>query len=364
MKESLIGFSKNQISDLLLESGVRNKDLKMRIAQIFHGTYSRGFSKIDDITTISKDLREVLNINFSLERVEIKKELISKDGTKKWLLCLKDKNEIETVYIPEKTRGSLCISSQVGCTLKCTFCHTGTMPLVRNLTASEILNQVFLAKDKLNDWQLNSNNRKLTNVILMGMGEPLYNYEEVSKAIKILIDPEGINFSKRKITLSTAGVVPMIEKLGKDLGVGLAISLHAVRDDIRNKLVPINKKYPIKELLRAVKKYTQSNNSRRVTFEYVMLKDINDSLSDARELCRIISGIPAKINLIPFNPWPSNTYISSEQNRIVAFSEVINNAGYSSPIRKPRGRDIMAACGQLVSESKRKNRRLQGSINI
>ncbi len=364
MKKSLIGYSRNQISDLLLSYGIKEKDLKMRITQIFHGINYRGFQKIDEITSISKNLRGLLGENFTLERTEIKKELISKDGTIKWLLSLEDKNEIETVYIPEKNRGSLCISSQVGCTLKCSFCHTGTMPLVRNLTASEIVAQVFLAKDKLNDWQKNSENRRLSNIILMGMGEPLYNYEEVCKAIKILVDPEGINFSKRKVTLSTAGIIPMIERLGEDLGIGLAVSLHAVRDDIRNKLVPINKKYPIKDLLSALKKYAKSNQSRKITFEYVMLKDINDSLSDARELCRIISGIPAKINLIPFNPWPNNQYQCSDQKKIRAFSEVISNAGYSSPIRKPRGRDIMAACGQLISESRRNNRPLQGSINI
>ena len=316
MKKSLIGYSRNDIGDLLLSYGISENHLKMRTAQIFHGIYYRGFQQIDKITTISKNFREELNKHFTLERVEIKKELVSKDGTKKWLLCLRDKNEIETVYIPEKNRGSLCISSQVGCTLKCSFCHTGTMPLVRNLTASEILTQVFLAKDKLNDWQKKNENRKLSNVILMGMGEPLYNYEEVSKAIKILIDPEGINFSRRKITLSTAGIVPMIDRLGEEIGISLAISLHAVKDDIRNQLVPINKKYPIKELLHSLKKYAQFNSSRKITFEYVMLKDINDSVSDARELCRIISGIPAKVNLIPFNPWPFNKYQCSDQKKL------------------------------------------------
>ncbi len=364
MKQSLIGLSRNQIGELLLEYGVSERNLKMRISQIFHAIYFKGSKKIDDITTISKKLREDLDRKYSLERNMIKKELISKDGTKKWLLSLQDKKEIETVYIPEKKRGSLCVSSQVGCTLNCSFCHTGTMPLVRNLNAYEILSQVLLAKDELGDWEVDSDIRNLTNIILMGMGEPLYNYEEVSKAIKIIIDPEGINISKRKVTLSTAGIVPMIERLGRELGVGLAISLHAVNDDIRNILVPINKKYPIKELITALKKYTEVINSRRITFEYVMLKDVNDSISDAKELCRIISGIPAKINLIPFNPWPLSIYECSEEKKIRAFSEVIISAGYPSPIRKPRGRDIMAACGQLVSQSKRSSRRDQGRINV
>ena len=364
MKKSIIGLSRNQIGELLLSLGVSEKNLKMRISQIFHSIYFKGSKKIDEITTISKKLREDLNQSYSLERNKIKKEVVSKDKTRKWLLSLQDDKEIETVFIPEKKRGSLCISSQVGCTLNCSFCHTGTMPLVRNLTAFEIMSQVMLAKDELDDWEENSDIRKLTNIILMGMGEPLYNYEEVSKAIKIIIDSEGINISKRKVTLSTAGIVPMIERLGEELDVGLAISLHAVNDDVRNTLVPINRKYPIKELIAALKKYTEAKNSRRITFEYVMLKNVNDSISDARELCRIISGIPAKINLIPFNPWPLSTYECSDEKKIRAFSEVITRAGYSSPVRKPRGRDIMAACGQLVSQSKRTSRRDQGGINI
>ncbi len=364
MKKNLIGLSKEEIGEILYSLGVEKKHLRMRVSQIFHSIYYRGVRNLNEITTISKNLRLGLDKKFNLERPSIVKSLSSIDGTQKWLISLQDKKEIETVFIPEKKRGSLCVSSQVGCTLNCSFCHTGTMKLVRNLNASEILQQVMISKDDLNDWLAADGERRLTNIIFMGMGEPLYNYLEVSKTIKILTDPEGINFSKRKITLSTAGIVPSIKKVGKELGVGLAISLHAVNDEVRDKLVPINKKYPIRELIDSIKEYSDHVSSRKVTFEYVMLRGVNDSNADARELCRLISGIPAKINLIPFNPWPSSLYECSDDKRIREFSQIIHNSGYYSPVRTPRGRDIMAACGQLISDSKKDRKSQPTGINL
>jgi 23S rRNA (adenine2503-C2)-methyltransferase len=326
--------------------------------------YVHGARDFSTMTTIAKDLREALGKEFSLQRPEVVSEQVSRDGTRKWLLRMGD-TEIETVYIPEEDRGTLCISSQVGCTLNCTFCNTGTQKWVRNLTAGEIISQVMLARDAVGEWPgcepdhpyaLPKSERKITNVVLMGMGEPLYNFDNVRQAIDIIADGEGLSVSRRRITLSTAGVVPMIEPCGSEMGVMLAISLHATSDDVRNKLVPLNRKYPIKQLLDACRKYPGLSNARRITFEYVMLKGINDSPDDARRLVRLLAGIPAKVNLLPFNPWPGSPYVCSDPATIDTFARFINNAGYASPVRTPRGVDIMAACGQLKSESARKKR--------
>ena len=357
-KINLIGLSYDEISQELLKFGIPKSSIAMRASQIWHWLYFRGAKKFNEMSSISKELQLSLDHVFEISRPNISNYKKSKDGTQKWLVEFDNNSDVETVYIPESDRGSLCISSQVGCILNCSFCYTGTMPLVRNLKASEIVSQFLIARDSLFDWPEYNNNRFLSNIIMMGMGEPLYNYEEVLKSLKIFMDPNGINISKRKITLSTAGVIPMIDQLGKDLAVGLAISLHAVNDELRNELVPINKKYPLKELIKTLSLYPQAKNSRRITFEYVMLRGINDSEADARALCKLISGIPAKINLIPFNPWPNSPYECSSKKAIESFSNIINKAGYSSPIRRPRGRDIMAACGQLKSESERmKNRK-------
>jgi 23S rRNA (adenine2503-C2)-methyltransferase len=308
------------------------------------------FSKM---TNLSDKLRKQLDGLYNLTRAFATKDLVSFDETRKWLLKFEDGNEVEAVFIPEKTRGTLCISSQVGCTLTCKFCHTGTQKLVRNLEAHEILAQFMYAKDMLGDWPATKEERKITNIVMMGMGEPLLNYDNVAKALKVIMDPDGLGLSKRKITLSTSGIVPFIERCGVELGVNLAISLHAVTDELRNHLVPINKKYPIKELLHACKHYPALKNRERITFEYVMLNGVNDSDADARELVKLIKGIPAKINLIPFNPWPGAPFECSTQERIKKFVSIIEEAGYMSPVRTPRGQDIMAACGQLKSESLR-----------
>ena len=305
------------------------------------------------MTNISKDLRVTLSNLFYIWRPKILSSNKSEDGTIKWLLKLDDGNEIETVWIPDEERGTLCISSQVGCTLTCKFCHTGTQRLVRNLTSSEIVGQVMLAMDEIKDWPSATENRLLTSIVLMGMGEPLFNYENVKNAIEIIMDHSGISLSKRRITLSTSGIVPEIKKCGDDLGVNLAISLHATNNDLRNELVPINKKFDIKQLLDAVREYATISNSRRVTWEYVMLIGVNDTIDDAKNLVELIKGIPSKINLIPFNEWPCSNYECSESEDIKNFSKVIMKAGYASPIRTPRGRDVMAACGQLKSLSKK-----------
>jgi 23S rRNA (adenine2503-C2)-methyltransferase len=303
------------------------------------------------MSNLAKPFRAFVGERFTLLRPEIVSEQISSDGTRKWLLRTAPGIEFETVFIPEPGRGTLCVSSQVGCTLNCRFCHTGTQKLVRNLTAEEIVGQVLIARDALGDWPSTGENRRLTNVVLMGMGEPLYNYENVKAALAIVADGDGLALSKRRITLSTAGVVPMIGRAGAEIGCSLAISLHAVRDELRDVLVPLNRKYPLAELMSAVRAYPGLSNARRVTFEYAMLKDVNDSFADARALVRLVAGIPAKINLIPFNPWPGAPYECSSWERIEAFAEIVNRAGYASPVRTPRGRDIMAACGQLRSES-------------
>ncbi|WP_230173194.1 23S rRNA (adenine(2503)-C(2))-methyltransferase RlmN [Rhizobium sp. CECT 9324] len=366
-KPSLIGMDRDTLGAALREKGVPEKQIKMRVAQIWNWVYVRGVSDFDAMVNVSKDMREMLKTHFTIARPEIVEEQISNDGTRKWLLRFPPRGagrpvEIEAVYIPEEGRGTLCISSQVGCTLTCTFCHTGTQKLVRNLTAEEILSQLLLARDRLGDFpdrdvpqggMVPSSDRKVTNVVMMGMGEPLYNFEEVKKALLIASDGDGLSLSKRRITLSTSGVVPEIYKTGEEIGVMLAISLHAVRDDLRDLLVPINKKYPLKDLIEACRNYPGLSNARRITFEYVMLKDVNDSLEDAKGLIKLLKGVPSKINLIPFNPWPGTNYQCSDWEQIEKFADFINAAGYASPIRTPRGRDILAACGQLKSESER-----------
>jgi 23S rRNA (adenine2503-C2)-methyltransferase len=323
----------------------------MRLDQLWNWAYAHGARDFDVMTNLAKDFRALCSERFTLARPEIVTEQISNDGTRKWLLRTEAGVEFETVYIPEPDRGTLCVSSQVGCTLNCRFCHTGTQKLVRNLTPMEIVGQLLVARDALGDWPSTGKNRRVTNVVMMGMGEPLYNFENVKAALALVIDGDGLALSRRRVTLSTAGVVPMIARAGEEIGSMLAISLHAVRDEVRDVLVPINRKYPIAELLAACRAYPGVSNARRITFEYVMLKGVNDSLADARELVRLVRGIPAKINLIPFNPWPGAPYECAEWEQIEKFAEIVNRAGYASPIRTPRGRDIMAACGQLKSES-------------
>jgi 23S rRNA (adenine2503-C2)-methyltransferase len=361
-KPSLVGLSRAELSDRLGEVGVPEKQRKMRAQQLWHWMYVRGAQTFADMTNVSKDMRAELEQHFTVDRPEVVAEQISNDGTRKWLLRLPSghaserPHEVECVYIPETDRGTLCVSSQVGCTLNCSFCHTGTQRLVRNLTAGEIVGQIMVARDRLNDWidrETPNGNRLVTNIVMMGMGEPLYNFDAVRDALLIVSDNEGIGISRRRITLSTSGVVPNIARTGDEIGVMLAISLHAVRDELRNELVPLNRKYPIKELLDACRAYPGSSNSRRITFEYVMLKGVNDSLDDARLLVKLLKGIPAKINLIPFNPWPGSKYECSDWEQIEKFSEYVFNAGYSSPVRTPRGRDILAACGQLKSETEK-----------
>jgi 23S rRNA (adenine2503-C2)-methyltransferase len=363
-KPSLVGSSRTALGQALGSIGVPERQRRMRVQQIWHWLYVRGAQSFDDMTTLSKDLRAALAQHFTLERPQIAAEQVSVDGTRKWLLQLPGEidgrpHEVECVYIPEADRGTLCISSQIGCTLNCTFCHTGTQRLVRNLTAEEIAGQVVLARDRLDDWRRENadggepEKRLVSNIVMMGMGEPLYNFEAVREGLNVVADGEGLSISKRRITLSTSGVVPLIPRAGAEIGVMLAVSLHAVTDDVRNALVPLNRKYPLAELLEACRNYPGLSNARRVTFEYVMLKGINDSLADARALVRLIKGIPAKINLIPFNPWPGSKYECSDWDQIEKFSEIVFNAGYASPVRTPRGRDILAACGQLKSASEK-----------
>lgn len=359
-RPSLIGLSRAELADRLGEIGVAPAQRKMRVQQLWHWLYFRGAQSFDEMTSISKGIRAELAQHFTVDRPEVVAEQISNDGTRKWLLRLpsgdniQKAHEVECVYIPETDRGTLCVSSQVGCTLNCSFCHTGTQRLVRNLTAGEIVGQVMVARDRLNDWaDREDGTRRVTNIVMMGMGEPLYNFDAVRDALLIVGDNEGIGISRRRITLSTSGVVPNIVRAGEEIGVMLAISLHAVRDELRNELVPLNRKYPIKELLQACRDYPGASNARRITFEYVMLKGVNDSLDDAKLLVKLLKGIPAKINLIPFNPWPGTAYECSDWDQIEKFSEYIFNAGYSSPVRTPRGRDILAACGQLKSETEK-----------
>ncbi len=366
-KPSLAGLTRSVLRTALATAGVPEKHIKMRSGQLWSWIYARGVTSFDDMSDVSKDLRRALSDLYSLERPEIVSEQISVDGTRKWLLRLPQRGrdarapEIETVYIPESDRGTLCISSQVGCTLTCSFCHTGTQRLVRNLEAEEIVGQILLARDRIGDWPgaevpgdgrlLPSAERKITNVVLMGMGEPLYNFDNVRDAMDVASDGDGLSLSKRRITLSTSGVVPEIPRWVDESGTMLAISLHATNDALRDELVPLNKKYPIAQLLEACRNYPGLSNAKRITFEYVMLKGINDSAAEARALVRLLAGIPAKINLIPFNPWPSTRYECSDWETIERFADVVNRAGYASPVRTPRGRDILAACGQLKSES-------------
>ena len=346
-KTNLLGLTEAEIRSLLNKINLPN----FRANQIWNWIYRSGTVNFNEMTNISKELRYLLSKNFNIWRPKISSTHKSQDGTIKWLLKMDDGNEVETVWIPDEERGTLCISSQVGCTLTCKFCHTGTQRLVRNLSSSEIVGQVMLAMDQLKDWPSASENRLLTSIVLMGMGEPLFNYENVKKALEIIMDHSGISLSRRRITLSTSGIVPEIKKCGDDLGVNLAISLHATNDNLRNELVPINKKYDIKQLLDAVRSYARISNSRRVTWEYVMLKGVNDTAQDAKNLVKLIKGIPSKINLIPFNEWPCSPYECSEEDSINNFAKIIMKAGYASPIRTPRGRDVMAACGQLKSLS-------------
>ena len=366
LRASLIGLDRAGLADALAGIGVPERQRRMRASQLWRWIYNRGATSFDDMTDIGRELRAELAAAFSLERPEIVTEQISSDGTRKWLLRLAPdadgrRHEIETVHIPEADRGTLCISSQVGCTLSCTFCHTGTQTLVRNLSAGEIVSQVLIARDRLGEWPqaLAANpsppagGRYITNVVLMGMGEPLYNFDDVKGAVDIIADGEGLSLSKRRITLSTSGVVPEIVRAGAEIGTMLAISLHATTDAVRNRLVPLNKKYPIAELLDACRNYPGLSNARRITFEYVMLKGVNDAPADARRLVSLLKRIPAKINLIPFNPWPGAPYECSDWQTIERFAEIVNRAGYASPVRTPRGRDIMAACGQLKSASER-----------
>ena len=348
---SLVGLTKKEIKDSLRKLDIPDQQLNMRVNQIWGWVYNKGINSIDEMTTLSLDLREELKKYHNLERPQISDEQISKDGTKKWLLKFNDGSEVETVFIPDDERGTLCVSSQVGCTLNCTFCHTGTQRLVRNLTSQEIVSQIIIAKDSLSEW--GQEPRQITNIVMMGMGEPLYNYESVRDGILTMSDDAGLSISKRKITLSTSGIVPKIKMAGDEIGSMLAISLHATNNDLRNEIVPINKKYPIEELLEACRNYPGLSNSKRITFEYVMLKGVNDSEAEARDLVKLISGIPAKINLIPFNSWPGSSYECSDWEQIEKFGDIVNRGGYASPIRTPRGEDISAACGQLKSDTKK-----------
>jgi 23S rRNA (adenine2503-C2)-methyltransferase len=366
-KRSLAGLGREGLKEALSAVGVPDKQLRMRVAQLWSWIYARGATSFLEMSDVAKDLRTKLDRPFSLDRPEIVSEQVSVDGTRKWLLRLAKRGhearppEIETVYIPEADRGTLCISSQVGCTLTCSFCHTGTQRLVRNLEVSEIVGQILLARDRVGDWPgaagpsdgalLPAADRKITNVVLMGMGEPLYNFDNVRDAMAVAADGDGLALSKRRITLSTSGVAPEIVRWGAEAGTMLAISLHATGDALRDKLVPINRKYPIAELMAGCRGYPGLSNARRITFEYVMLKNVNDTLDEAKALVRLLAGIPAKINLIPFNPWPGAPYQCSDWEQIERFAEIVNRAGYASPVRTPRGRDIMAACGQLRSES-------------
>ena len=350
-KRSLMGLPRDQLSEALNILNIPENQKNMRLNQVWGWLYNKGSKSIDEMTTLSLDLRKELENHFDLSRPLISEDQISEDGTRKWLLKFKDGSEVETVFIPDNDRGTLCVSSQVGCTLNCTFCHTGTQKLVRNLTAQEIIAQVVVAKDCLNEW--NPEPRQITNIVMMGMGEPLYNFENVRDGILTMADDAGLSVSKRRITLSTSGIVPMIKSAGEEIGSMLAISLHATQNDLRDEIVPINKKYPIEELLDACKNYPSLSNSKRITFEYVMLKGVNDSESEARDLVKLISGIPAKINLIPFNPWPGSSYECSDWDQIEKFGDIVNRGGYASPIRIPRGSDISAACGQLKSDSKK-----------
>jgi 23S rRNA (adenine2503-C2)-methyltransferase len=369
-KPSLAGATRAELTEALRGHGLPEREIKMRVAQIWHWIYFRGATDFDKMLNIAKPLRAALADRFALTRPEIVAEQVSTDGTRKWLLKMPktgpfDKGaEIECVYIPESDRGTLCVSSQVGCTLNCSFCHTGTQKLVRNLTAAEIVGQVLVARDRLGDFPggvaptdglvpLGEGVRAVSNIVFMGMGEPLYNFDHVREAVAVLSDGEGLSLSRRRITVSTSGVVPQMAALGEQCGTMLAVSLHATNDKLRDELVPLNRKYPIKDLLEACRTYPGASNARRITFEYVMLKGVNDTPAEARALVRLLKGLPAKINLIPFNPWPGSAHECSDWETIERFSDIVFNAGYASPVRTPRGRDILAACGQLKSETEK-----------
>ena len=355
---NLVGLTRDGLRDVLVANGTPERQAKMRVGQIWQWIYQKGVRDFDAMTNLSKAYRATLAESFAVVLPEIVSRQVSADGTRKYLLRIAGGHEVETVYIPEEGRGTLCISSQVGCTLTCSFCHTGTQKLVRNLTAAEIVGQIMVARDDLGEWpkpgrQAKDETRLLSNIVLMGMGEPLYNFEAVRDAMKIAMDGEGISLSRRRITLSTSGVVPEIARCAEEIGCMLAVSFHATTDEVRDRLVPINRRWNIETLLDALRSYPRLSNSERITFEYVMLKGVNDSDDDARRLVRLIRGIPAKINLIPFNEWPGAPYERSDWERIEAFADIVHKAGYASPIRTPRGEDIMAACGQLKSETER-----------
>ena len=353
-KISLVGLGRKEIATQLASIGIEPKKIRMRTKQVFHWIYNYGVNSFDEMTNIAKPLRQKLDQAFSLERPEIVERLVSVDGTRKYLIRMAPGIEVETVFIPDVSKtGALCVSSQVGCTLNCKFCHTGTQPLVRNLTAREIVLQVIIARDDLGEWPSTQDKRKLTNIVFMGMGEPLYNTDNVGDALDVICDPEGLGIGRRRITVSTSGVVPEIGPMGERTSAQLAISLHAANDELRTQIMPINKKYPLKELMQACRDYPGLSNSRRITFEYVMLKDINDQPWHAKQLIKLLRGIPSKVNLIPFNPWPGTEYEVSDPETIQTFADLVNRAGYASPIRKTRGQDILAACGQLKSESEK-----------
>ena len=357
-KRDLVGLSREELGAAMAELGEK----PFRVKQVWQWIYNRGVTDFESMTNLSKPLREKLDAHFVIRRPTLPVEQTSEDGTRKWLMRFADRKEAETVYIPDmdQTRGSVCISSQVGCTLTCKFCHTGTQLLVRNLSAAEIVSQFMVARDSYGEWPSPTDeSRRLSNIVMMGMGEPLYNYDNVVKALKILVDPDGIALSRRRITLSTSGVVPEMYRLGNDINVNLAVSLHAATDEVRNRIMPINKKYPLADLMKACREYPNVSNARRITFEYVMLKDVNDSDADVRALAKLVKDIPCKFNLIPFNPWPGSQFECSSWNRIRKFSDMLYDLGYSAPIRMPRGRDILAACGQLKSESERERKSLQ-----
>ncbi|TAD78025.1 MAG: 23S rRNA (adenine(2503)-C(2))-methyltransferase RlmN [Sphingomonadales bacterium] len=373
----LIGLPRPRIRELFEEAGLDAKAAKLRAKQVFHWLYHRGVTDFEAMTDIAKPMRPWLSEHFVIGRPDVVEAQHSVDGTRKWLLRTADGHDFEMVFIPDETRGTLCVSSQVGCTLTCSFCHTGTMKLVRNLTPGEIVGQVMLARDALGEWprgtmisdadvideddeagHYTADGRLLTNIVMMGMGEPLYNFDHVRDALKLVMDGDGLALSKRRITLSTSGVIPMMERCGEEIGVNLAVSLHGVRKDVRDELVPLNKKYGIEQLLQACADYPGASNARRITFEYVMIKDKNDSDEDARELVRLLRqfNLPAKVNLIPFNPWPGADYETSTPERIRAFSQIVFEGGFSAPVRTPRGRDIGAACGQLKTAAEKKSR--------
>ena len=348
-RRNLVGLSREDLAAEVADLG----EPAFRVGQLWHWIYHRGVTDFSEMTTLAKGLRARLAERYVVDRPAVSTAQKSFDGTRKWLLRFGDTQEVESVHIPEADRGTLCVSSQVGCTLTCRFCHTGTQRLVRNLSPAEILGQIMVARDALGEWPSPAEGRQITNLVMMGMGEPLYNYENVAKALKIVMDGEGLSISKRKITLSTAGVVPAMKRCGEELNVNLAVSLHAVTDEIRDEIVPLNRKYPLSELIPACRDYPGVHNARRITFEYIMLKGVNDSEADARELIRLLKGIPAKINLIPFNPWPGAPYECSTPEAIQRFAQILNDAALSAPVRTPRGQDIMAACGQLKSASRR-----------